>query len=305
MAQRPPPFAALRALEAACRHRSYTAAAAELNVTHSAVSQAVRRLEEEVGAKLFHRRGANMEPAAASLALARAYAEASQSVGRAMRHISESSPNSLTVRAPAQIARMWLTPRLQEIAQAFPHLSLCLRTDGVGALEADLTIQSPPPRAGFQAVALSAGPRRAYASPAFLRLNPLAAPAALLTAPLLIEQDGADWAEWFAAAGVEVEGALHGVRFDDQTGLAIDAAVRGVGVALADTLSVQDALQRGDLVAVCGQVESPATPLWAVWQVEHPKHRLIEPLAAWLAEGSGGPLASPHLAHRELTRLSA
>ena len=52
-----PPFFALRALEAAARHRSYSRAAVELSVTHGAVSQQIRRLEAELGARLFERRG--------------------------------------------------------------------------------------------------------------------------------------------------------------------------------------------------------------------------------------------------------
>jgi LysR family glycine cleavage system transcriptional activator len=222
-----------------------------------------------------------------------------------MRRISESSPNSVTLRAPAQVARLWLAPRLAELGPAFPQLSLCVRTDGPGGQEAEITLQSTPPRPGTEAVILSEGVRQAYASPAFLRRHPLSTPEALLSAPLLIEQEGADWAEWFAAAGVEVDGALHGVRFDDQTGLAIDAAVRGLGVTLAEPLCVHDAVVTGDLVVVCGEVETTATPLWAVWPAEHPKLRLIEPVAAWLAKETDAALASSVVAHRELARLSA
>lgn len=282
MAQRPPPFAALRALEAACRHRSYTAAAAELNVTHSAVSQAVRRLEEEVGAKLFHRRGSNMEPAEASLVLARAYSEASQSVGRAMRHISENSPNSVTLRAPSQLARLWLAPLLPEMARRFPDISLCLRIDGVGDPEVDLAIQTVAPRPSLKAVALADLTLQAYASPGLLRLHALDSPQSLLNAPLLIEQDGGDWAAWFAAAGLAPGGGLHGMRFDDNGGLALDAAVRGLGVVLADELSAQGAVLRGELLPVCAHIGAIGPSLWAAWQAEHPKAQLIEPLVVWL-----------------------
>ena len=57
MADRGPPFAALRALEAACRLKSYSLAGDELGVTHSAVSQSVRRLEQAYGQRLFWRHG--------------------------------------------------------------------------------------------------------------------------------------------------------------------------------------------------------------------------------------------------------
>ena len=97
MSHRPPPFSALRTLEAAARLRSYTAAAAELQVTHSAVSQAIRRLEDELGIKLFYRRGSFMEPAPSSLLLARAYHEAAQHLSRSLIDVAgRNAPVSYT-----------------------------------------------------------------------------------------------------------------------------------------------------------------------------------------------------------------
>jgi len=68
--RRLPPFFALRALEAAARHRSYSRAAEELSVTHGAVSQQIRRLKAELGAQLFARRGNAMIPTPAAQHLA-------------------------------------------------------------------------------------------------------------------------------------------------------------------------------------------------------------------------------------------
>jgi len=68
MVDRGPPFAALRALEAASRLKSYSLAGDELGVTHSAVSQAVRRLERSYGRTLFRREGLRMAPSPAALA---------------------------------------------------------------------------------------------------------------------------------------------------------------------------------------------------------------------------------------------
>jgi len=95
MADRGPPFAALRALEAASRLKSYSLAGDELGVTHSAVSQAVRRLEREYGRTLFRREGLRMSPSPAALALAEAYREASRLVARAAE-----IPNSGSARNP-------------------------------------------------------------------------------------------------------------------------------------------------------------------------------------------------------------
>ncbi|MGH8831261.1 MAG: LysR family transcriptional regulator, partial [Polaromonas sp.] len=46
MTRRLPPLKALRVVEAAACHASFTAAAEALRMTHSAVSQQIRRLED-------------------------------------------------------------------------------------------------------------------------------------------------------------------------------------------------------------------------------------------------------------------
>src|SRR5271156_5670233 len=83
MADRGPPFAALRALEAAARLKSYSLAGEELGVTHSAVSQSMRRLEMTYGQRLFRRQGLGMEPTAAAQALSIAYRQAARIVADA------------------------------------------------------------------------------------------------------------------------------------------------------------------------------------------------------------------------------
>jgi LysR family glycine cleavage system transcriptional activator len=64
-----PPLETLRVFEVACRHGSYSEAARELHVTHSAVSQRIRQLEEELGLTLFERQGNRMVPTPSGLRL--------------------------------------------------------------------------------------------------------------------------------------------------------------------------------------------------------------------------------------------
>lgn len=280
--QRPPPFAALRALEAACRHRSYTAAAAELNVTHSAVSQAVRRLEEEVGAKLFYRKGSSMEPAAASLALAQAYAEASRSVGKALRSVAEGLPNTVTIRAPGDIGRHWLAPMLPELAERFPGLSLRFR--GEGSKDPDVDIALTPLRTAPGEGARVADYRMgAFASPELARRIGIQTPQDMAKAPLLIEGDGADWSDWFRAAAVAQPSPPRGLHFEERAGLALDSALRGAGVALGDALSVSDAVRRGDLVKLCPDVEIDRGALYAITTRNSGRGELLTEIAMWLA----------------------
>src|ERR1700744_2875912 len=83
MADLAPPFGALRALEAACRLKSYSLAGEELGVTHSAVSQSMRRLEQTYGQRLFRRQGLGLEPTPAAGQLSVAYRQAARIVADA------------------------------------------------------------------------------------------------------------------------------------------------------------------------------------------------------------------------------
>src|ERR1700687_4876319 len=64
-----PPLETLRVFEVACRHGRYSEAARELHVTHSAVSQRIRQLEEQLGLTLFERQGNRMIPTSSGLRL--------------------------------------------------------------------------------------------------------------------------------------------------------------------------------------------------------------------------------------------
>ena len=236
MALRAPPFSALRTLEAAARLRSYTAAAAELQVTHSAVSQAIRRLEEELGAKLFYRRGSFMEPAPSTLILARAYREAAQHLAKSLIDIAgRNSPDTLVISVPPGLARLWFSQRLPKLAAAFPGLTCDLRTsrdlatlDGDGV---DLAIRfGVGPWAPCRMEPLFDLTLFPVASPDFLAENNLNRPEDLARAPL-IDQPDHSWDLWFDPVGVSPSGLGGRATFDDEQ-LALDMAVAGQGAAL-------------------------------------------------------------------------
>ena len=84
MSGSPLPFNALRIIEAVVRHKSYSWAARELEITHSAISQSVKRLETQLQLKLFQRVGNGMEPTDAAINLAHAYANAEQELQKSL-----------------------------------------------------------------------------------------------------------------------------------------------------------------------------------------------------------------------------
>ena len=85
-----PPFTTLQAFEAAVRHRSYSKAARELNLTHGAISHQLRRLETDLGAVLFQRSGNDMLPTPVAQELAGAVAKSFADLGRALDGVRRS-----------------------------------------------------------------------------------------------------------------------------------------------------------------------------------------------------------------------
>src|SRR5258708_33120368 len=116
MSRQLPPLNALRAFEAAARHLSFTAAAAELNVTQAAISHQIRGLEEWLGLKLFRRVGRGLLLTDA----AQAYLP---EIGAAFDRLVEPPPRLRQHAAPGvlratllpSLAATWLLPRLSRL----------------------------------------------------------------------------------------------------------------------------------------------------------------------------------------------
>src|SRR6202790_4596516 len=124
-----PSLETLRVFEVACRHGSYSEAARELRVTHSAVSQRIRQLEEELGLTLFERQGNRMVPTSSGLRLQagvkNAFSELSASLGSIKTYRTDAE---ITVSLLPVMAARWLVPRLPRFKARFPQINLHIKT---------------------------------------------------------------------------------------------------------------------------------------------------------------------------------
>src|ERR1700748_2147636 len=124
-----PSLNGLRAFEAAARHMSFTRAAAELNVTQTAISHQIRRLEEQIGIPLFVRQNR-------TLALTRAaqdYLPSVRSAFEDLRHATArlyraSHEATLTVSTTASLATKWLVSRVAAFQDANPGVEIRITT---------------------------------------------------------------------------------------------------------------------------------------------------------------------------------
>ena len=124
-----PPIAALRALEAAARHMSYTKAAVELHITQSAVSHQIRHAEELWGLKLFERRGRRILLTQNGQALIPVVRDFINGLTTTLEELKgEDSRDSLRVSLLQSFAFKWLVPRLGNFNQERPGIDVWIST---------------------------------------------------------------------------------------------------------------------------------------------------------------------------------
>jgi LysR family glycine cleavage system transcriptional activator len=278
----------LHALEAAVRHRSYSRAARELNLTHGAVSHQLRRLEADLGALLFRRSGNDMLPTPAAQDLAYAVARSFADLERALERARRSAVGEpLVVSLASQFASRWLAPRLPRLSAA--DLNVQLRVEDREAdfvrdgVDAGVRLGSGVWE-GVEGAMILTETLFPICSPDFAKRHSLRTAADLLRAPLLQPAFGA-WSDWFAAQGLaspESELPRSGdLRLEDST-LMIEAAAQGLGAALARSSLIGQDLKHGRLVrAAPGEVEA-GVGFYLVWRADSHKLDRIEAFRAWL-----------------------
>lgn len=252
---RSPNLNALRVFDAAARNLNFRLAAEDLNVTQGAVAQQVRRLETELGVRLFHRK-------ARGLALTEIGRSYHGPVRRALSIIDDATAKirpatlkartrRLTLSVTPSFAAKWLVPRLGHFAQVHPEIDLrTMASEGIADFRSDgvdLAIRQgrPPFADGFEADLLAPLDLRAVCSPAYAATSISTGRIEDFAAQPLIQDGHNLWDALFESAGIAAQGRL--MHFN-QTALAMDAAMNGQGVALAPRLLVEGDLARGTLV---------------------------------------------------------
>lgn len=279
-----PPLNAVRAFEAAARRGSFTAAAAELGVSHAAISRHVRGLEARLGVPLLRREGRGLAPTEAGEAFAAVVADAFDRLSQGMVTIAAfAGRGRLRLSVEPAFAGRWLVARLGAFRDRHPGIDVELdptqrladfRTD-----QTDLAIRYG--RGGWPGVVAERLVRvMDYPVCAPALAAALAAPADLKRQTLLHDESAQTWALWLAAAGVTDIDATRGPRFHD-VALALDAAAAGQGVAMGDDVLCARDIAAGRLVRLF-DIEVPRNWYWLVM----PEGRRLSPAAgafrSWL-----------------------
>ncbi|MDY0241401.1 MAG: LysR substrate-binding domain-containing protein [Rhodospirillaceae bacterium] len=291
------PLTHLRVFESASRTGSFRSAATELNLSPSAVSHAIRKLECIVGTTLFERSGRTARLTQDGEALMNHIGRAFEDMRRGLEVISKKGPGSLRLHCAPSFATQWLSPRLSQFLALYPDIEMRLSagTDYTRFLsdDFDADIIYGQPREGLVVLPLGEEVLTPLCSPAI---------AAEINTPrdlyqhVLIESEVVPvrWATWFAANGL-VAPPPHGMRFD-RSFLAIAAAADGLGVALESTLLAEKELSAGRIVApLAGRAQDVRYQgHFMVCPKPADKRRPVQHFARWLAKELGvdpGPFA--------------
>lgn len=249
-----PPLAALRAFEAAARHRSLSAAGRELGVTHAAVAQQLRALESHLGVALAFRDGRQMALTPEGAQLAAQLTEGFGIVARAVRNTAESlRGRPLQVTLTPSFASDWLMPRLGAFWARHPDMPIALhptrRIVDLAREGMDLGIRfgdgSWP---GVKAEMLVPAPYVVVGTPALVGNRKTLSPAELMALPWVIEEDWPEQLRWLADQGID-PARIRATRFATEE-LARAATRKGYGLHVEAEAIVADDVAGGRLQIV-------------------------------------------------------
>ncbi|WP_332763680.1 LysR family transcriptional regulator [Pseudomonas koreensis] len=284
-----PPLNALRAFEATARLNSVSQAAEQLHVTHGAVSRQLKVLEEHLGVSLFVKDGRGLKLTDAGVRLRDASGDAFDRLRGVCAELSHNSADApFVLGCSGSLLARWFIPHLGRLNADLPDLRLHLSA-GEGdldprrpGLDALLLFAEPPWPADMQVYELAAERIGPVMSPLFTGYQALqAAPAqALLDQPVLHTTSRPQaWPSWAQQNDLDPRALKLGQGFEHLYYL-LEAAVAGLGVAIAPEPLVTEDLKAGRLVAPWGFCETPAQ--LALWLPKRAADGRARQLAQWL-----------------------
>jgi LysR family glycine cleavage system transcriptional activator len=288
-----PPLNSIRAFEAAARHQSFTAAAAELSVTITAVSHQIRQLEARIGHKLFERTGRAVTLTPVGKTIYPLLRDSFDQMAQAFEIVNTpTNDDSIQISATRAFAERWLMPRLSQFNAIHPEVVVHLHgSENIVDLRAesiDLAIRYGPvnddPRDAviledcYLAVAdRGICPEDRDPTIEDFRKHPLLAykwANSALNAP--------DWSAWLAR--VDHDKTVHfRMSWYSEEMLALYAAECGLGPLMCSNVLIDEELRTGRL----RRIEGPCLPGFAYRLVvpssTRPKKGLRH-FTAWLRE---------------------
>lgn len=281
--KRLPPLGPLHAFLSVARLGSFCAAAEHLNLSQSAVSRQVERLELHFSCRLFERhtrlvtltqQGQRLVP----------FAEKILALLDQTEHALMDMPQVLTVRAHPTLAMRWLLPRLPAFQQLHPGARLSVDTRSMQV--PDFYRENIDLMIDFS----SGSPHELHTEVLWHeQMTPVCLPkylgadASLAGKTLLhTDPDGNEWRRWAMQANIDLSGSQH--QFFDMLEMALIAARQGQGLALADTRLIEDLLRNSELVKPFSTTLDSGLAYRVLTPADKTSDPLLSSFRAWLRE---------------------
>lgn len=283
------PLNALRAFEAAARHLSFTNAALELCVTQAAVSHQVKALEERLGIVLFRRLPRGLALTDEGLALVPVLRDSFDRIADIFGQFESGHVREvLTIGVVGTFAAGWLLPRLADFEAAHPFVDLRLFTNNnrvdIAAEGLDYAIRfGDGAWHGTSSLKLLEAPLSPLCGRAIAER--LEKPTDLARETLLRSYRADEWSRWFAVTDTTVT-RIHGPVFDS-SGTMIEAAVQGIGVALAPPAMFRRYLEQ-DLLRQPFGVTVTTGAYWLTWLKSRPITAAMTVFRDWISAAATG-----------------
>jgi DNA-binding transcriptional LysR family regulator len=250
-----PPLSCLMAFESAARRASFKQAAVELNLTPSAVSHQIAKLEELLDIKLFDRTGRQIRLTTSGEEYLSRLSGALDTISIATDNARKGVNNTLFVHCSPSFASLWLMPRLTDFAKTYPEVSLTLSSSVMpsdfDSAQVDLDIRyGLPIWEGVHVVPIQQERLLPLACPDFIKQHNIKKPEDLMHVPLINSSVNLmQWTDWFASRKIDYAPPQYAYRFE-RTFMALEAAVQGLGVAFDSTFIADKHIQAGSLQPV-------------------------------------------------------
>lgn len=285
-----PSLTSLIAFETVARRLSFARAAVELNLTPSAVSHRIAKLEDFLGFLLFERTPRGIVISDAGESYLKRVVGALGALDSATHDVRKGARNTLSVHSCPTFASVWLMPRLAGFAAAHPEIALSLSASpahsdfALGQVDVDIRYGVPEwPNLIVEAVFEER--MLPLASPDLLARQPIRTAADLLHRPLIQStMNLVQWPAWFASRGLIGTPERFAFRFD-RSFMALEAAVQGLGIALESEQIAAPHIASGRLRPVFTTAWSlPICVHFIVYPERHAQRVEVVLFVAWLRE---------------------
>ncbi len=283
-----PPLAWFRAFESAGRNLSFTAAALELGLTQSAISQHVRSLEDRFGCALFVRKHRGLALTDEGRRLLPTVTNAISTLRDAAEGFeTEVEGEILTVATSVSIAQWFLVPRLRSFYEQHPGVGIRISTkvwsDEFLGAETDVEIRfDSPESANPKATRLGSNAMVVVASPAFMKeaFSNQITSAEIVRQPLIqVVGTNDTWENWAQSRNVSETFDIG--CYVDSHGMAVDFARSGFGIALTSLTIAAPSILDGSLVSL-EQTLLTARDGYYLTVISNDNSRLSERFAEWI-----------------------